>query len=390
MSRPRFTGPCNAQRATRNGSLRRNPLHAARCTLRVVAITCPTLLLLAATLEGQTRTLQDQVSGVTTVLQAISPVSDSIVWVTGHAGVVLRTRNGGRTWERLMAPAGDSLQFRDVYAVGRDTAFVLSAGSGTLSRIYRTTDGGAGWQTEFVNRDTSAFYDCFDFWDRRHGLAVSDAVGGHLVLRVTADGGASWQPVPASATPAALPGEGAFAASGTCLIVRAPGLAWVGTGAAGEGRVYRSADGGRTWAVATVPFSHGSASAGVMTLAFRDAEHGVALGGDLGDPNSSTDNVAVTADGGRSWAPAGRPPFPGAVYGSAYVPGAASRTLVAAGPGGLAVSRDDGRSWTLLSRQNYWAVAFASSHLGWAVGGHGRITRITLNGRRALERAPGQ
>ena len=205
------------------------------------------LALLAQPLLAQQPTLLEQASGVTAVLQAISPVNDSIVWVTGHAGVILRTRDGGRTWERLTAPAGDSLQFRDVYAVSADTAFVLSAGSGALSRIYRTTDGGASWERQFLNGDSAAFYDCFDFWYAQHGLVVSDAVDGHLVLRATADGGATWQPLPATATPAGPPGEGAFAASGTCLVVRPPHLAWVGTGAAGRGRVYRSADGGATW-----------------------------------------------------------------------------------------------------------------------------------------------
>ena len=337
------------------------------------------LALPTGALLAQQPTLVEQASGVTAVLQAISPVNDSIVWVTGHAGVILRTRDGGRTWERLAAPAGDSLQFRDVYAASADTAFVLSAGSGALSRIYRTMDGGASWQRQFVNRDSSAFYDCFDFWDARHGLVVSDAVDGHLVLRATSDGGASWRPVPAAATPTAAPREGAFAASGTCLVVKLPHLAWVGSGAAGQGRVYRSSDGGETWTVAPLPLSPGSASAGVVTLAFRDSLHGAALGGDIGSPDSTRDNVALTADGGRTWALGARPPFPGPVYGSADVPGAASHALLAAGPGGLAISHDDGRSWTLLSREDYWAVAFAGPRVGWATGAHGRITRLEVS-----------
>jgi hypothetical protein len=67
------------------------------------------------------------------------------------------------------------------------------------------------------------------------------------------------------------------------------------------------------------------------------------------------------------------------VYGSAYAPGLEPGTLVAAGPGGLAISRDDGRSWTLLSRENYWAVAFAGPTVGWATGANGRISRIDLH-----------
>jgi photosystem II stability/assembly factor-like uncharacterized protein len=332
---------------------------------------------LAPDAVAQQVSLTDQASGVTAVLQAISPVNDSVVWVGGHGGVILRTVDGGRTWRRIVAPADDSLQFRDVYAVSTDTAFVLSAGPGSRSRIYRTTDGGARWVLQFLNRDSSAFYDCFDFWDARHGLALSDAVAGHLLTISTTDG-ATWAPASSAELPVAQPGEAGFAASGTCVLVRSPGLAWIGTGAEGQGRVYRSADSGRTWSVTVVPVTHGSRSSGVTTLAFRDGLHGVALGGDIGAPDSSGDYVALTADGGRSWIPGGRLPFAGPAYGSASVPGDRTRTLFAAGPKGLAISRDDGRSWALVSPENYWAVAFAGAQLGWAVGARGRVTRIEL------------
>jgi len=119
----------------------------------------------------------------------VSPVNDSVVWVGGHGGVMLRTLDGGRTWIRLQTPGGDSLQFRDVHAVGRDSAYTMSAGPGERSRIYWTADGGETWQRQFLNRDSSGFYDCFDFWDARHGIAMSDAVDGRLVVIATADGG---------------------------------------------------------------------------------------------------------------------------------------------------------------------------------------------------------
>lgn len=319
--------------------------------------------------------LSEQTSGVQATLQAISPVTDSVVWVGGHAGVILRTLDGGRTWTRLAAPAGDSLQFRDVHGVSRDTAYVLSAGPGARSRIYRTNDGGATWQLQFFNRDSSAFYDCFDFWNAGHGIAVSDAVAGRLVLITTKDGGMTWTPVAPEAIPPADPSEGAFAASGTCLLTTVPRYVWTGTGGGGAGKVYRSADAGSTWSVVTLPLQRGSPSSGVVSLAFRDSLTGVALGGDLSAADAYRDNVARTTDAGRSWALGGRPPFAGAVYGSAYGPGS-SPVLVAVGPKGAALSRDDGGTWTPLSSEAYWAVAFAGGSRGWMVGPGGRITRL--------------
>lgn len=322
-------------------------------------------------------TFTPQESGTTALLQAVSPVDDTIVWVSGHQGTYARTTDGGRTWHAARVPGADTLQFRDVHAVSADVAYLLSAGPGELSRIYKTTDGGQHWTLQFRNEDPEAFFDCLAFWDAERGVAFSDAVDGRFPILVTGDGGLHWEAVPADHLPAALPGEGSFAASGTCVVTGPDGLGWIGTGNASPARVFRTTDYGRTWQVFTTPIVSGEA-AGITSLAFRDAEHGIALGGDLGRPDEHTDNVAVTRDGGRTWSLAGRPSFTGAVYGSAFVPGTASPLLVAAGPKGLALPRDEGRSWVSLDTLNYWAVGFASPEAGWAVGPGGRITHISI------------
>ena len=310
------------------------------------------------------------------MLQAVSAPSELVVWVSGHQAAVLRSADGGSTWEQLTVPgaADDSLEFRDVYAVNADTAWLLAAGPGSRSRIYRTTDGGRTWDIQFMNPGSSAFYDCFDFWDEKRGVALSDAVDGHLLIRRTTDGGAHWHLPPADSLPLAQKGEGGFAASGTCVITLAGRFAWIGTGAADTARVLRSADSGRTWQAVATPIAAGS-FAGIATLAFRDTLHGMVLGGLLDKPNQFSDNVAVTDDGGRTWRLTRRPGFSGAVYGAAVVPGRAGG-VVAVGPRGLAYSGDNGAKWKTLDTLSYWSVGFASPHLGWAVGPAGRITRI--------------
>lgn len=323
-------------------------------------------------------TLQPQTSGTAALLQAVSAPSDRVAWVSGHAAAVLRTVDGGSTWETLTVPgaAADSLQFRDVHAVDAAVAYLLAAGPGSRSRVYKTTDAGRTWQRLFTNTDSSAFYDCFSFWDAAHGIAFSDAVAGHFQIRVTEDGGAHWMPVAAHLLPAAQPGEGSFAASGTCVVTLGPGHAWIGTGAADTARVLRTRDRGRTWEVTTAPIA-GGRSSGIAALAFRDTLHGIALGGDIALPNARTDNVAITADGGRTWRAGGRPTFAGAVYGAATVPGRPG-WVVAVGPKGLDYSIDDGASWRSLDTLAYWSVGFGSRDRGWAVGPEGRITLIRL------------
>jgi photosystem II stability/assembly factor-like uncharacterized protein len=318
-----------------------------------------------------------QSSGTSALLQAVSVVSERIVWVSGHRGTYVRTTDGGLTWRPGVVPGADTLQFRDVHAVDSLTAYLMSAGSGAQSRIYKTTDGGASWTLQFTNDLPEAFYDCMDFWDANHGIAFSDAVDGSMVIVATENGGASWTRITAPTLPSALPGEGAFAASGTCLITRAPSHAWIGMGNTTSARVLHTADRGRSWTVAATPLVSAEGS-GITSVAFREPSTGVAMGGSLGAPDRHSDNVAVTTDGGRTWRLAGRPQMTGAIYGGAYVPRARVPTLVAVGPKGADYSVDDGASWTRLDTLAYWSVAFASPDAGWAVGPGGRITKFAL------------
>lgn len=318
--------------------------------------------------------VEQQASNTTALLQAVSPVDESVVWVSGHEGTWARTLDGGATWTAGSVPGGDSLQFRDVHAHSADLAWLLSAGPGPLSRIYRTTDGGASWTLQFTNDVPTAFYDCLSFWDDRRGLAYSDQVDGRIMLLETSNGGETWSLVPRERLPASLPGEGGFAASGTCLITRAGGQAWIATGNGPRARVLHSTDYGQTWTVTDAPVAGGRA-AGLATITFRDDRNGAALGGPIGAPDQHTDNVAITSDGGRSWQLAGRTTYSGAVYGASYVPGFGS-TIVAVSPKGADLSRDDGRTWSRVDSLAYWGIGFAPGGTGWLTGPRGRIARV--------------
>ena len=157
---------------------------------------------------GQAPRITEQQSGVTQLIQAVHATSANVVWASGPGGVVLRTIDGGSTWQRRTTPAGDSLQFRDVHALNADTAWVLSIGNGPASRIYRTVDGGTTWALQFINRDSAAFYDCMSFGTRDQGIVFSDATAdGTHILRTT-NGGATWSLLSRDVVPTALPSEG--------------------------------------------------------------------------------------------------------------------------------------------------------------------------------------
>lgn len=323
--------------------------------------------------SGQAPVLTDQSMTTKVRFQAVSPVTSEVVWISGTRGSWARTQDGGKSWQAGMVPGADSLEFRDVHAISADTAWLLAAGPGDRSRIYRTTNGGTSWAVQFVNTDRRAFFDCLAFWDSQRGLAISDAVEQQFLLIRTDDGGATWRRV--EGIPPAVDGEGLFAASGTCLITRPGGRAWFGTGAANTARIGRSTDYGLTWAIAGTPIVQNTTSSGVTSVAFFDEHRGLAVGGDLNVTDVATANTALTADGGMTWHPGGRLTFPGPAYGAAVVPGR-ERTVVAVGPKGAAWSTDGGVTWQPVDGNDYWSVGFASDGIGWMVGPAGRVVRI--------------
>jgi photosystem II stability/assembly factor-like uncharacterized protein len=319
----------------------------------------------------------DQDSGTAELLQAISIVDDQTVWVSGHGATYARTVDGGESWVAAVMPDAEGLQFRDVHAVDAQTAYLMSAGTGDASRIYKTTNGGESWTLQHINPDADGFYDCMDFWGPDHGALYGDSVEGQVVILTTSDGGETWERVSSSGLPDALPGEGGFAASGTCLVAGTGGRAWIGTGASSPARVLLTEDGGASWSAVDTPVI-AATSAGITSVAFHDEMNGMVVGGDINDPEGRFDNIAVTSDGGRTWILAGGPAMTGAAYGSSYVPGAPTPTAVIVGPSGVDYSVDNGESWQSLDSREYWAVAFHSPSAGWAVGREGRITKLEM------------
>ena len=49
--------------------------------------------------------------------------------------------------------------------------------------------------------------------------------------------------------------------------------------------MFHSTDRGRTWTATETPVKAGTASAGIFSIAFRDRDHGVIVGGDYRKPD---------------------------------------------------------------------------------------------------------
>jgi photosystem II stability/assembly factor-like uncharacterized protein len=248
-----------------------------------------------------------QFSHTSESLRGVSAVSRQVAWASGTHGTYLRTTDGGRTWTPAQVPDAAVLDFRAVVAFSEDEAFLMSAGPGELSRIYHTSDAGKHWALQFMNTNPKGFLDAMVFWDSRHGVVLGDPIPdetGKLRFGVLlTDDGQNWRPIPAAQMPTATEGEGAFAASNTCIAIvpsSSESNIWFATGGK-TARVFHSADHGQSWQVYETPIVHGPESAGIFSIAFRDALHGVIAGGDYKRPNEDGPNLAFTKDGGKTW-----------------------------------------------------------------------------------------
>ena len=316
---------------------------------------------------------QPQTSGVKARIRGLSAVSARVAWASGANGTILRTLDGGTTWQPRTIPATTALDFRDIDAFSERLAYALSIGPGESSRIYKTTDGGEHWDLQFANLDPKVFLDSMAFWDAGRGMAFSDSVDGRFVVFTTTDAGRTWSRVVPDRLPAALDGEGAYAASGTNVAVSGRALAWIGTTA---GRVLRSADAGKTWTVAQTPL-HTGKSAGIFSIVFRNASDGIIVGGDFNRPDEAVDNAAVTSDGGATWTLVkGLRGYRSVVAWSRDGRGPA----IAVGPSGSDLSIDNGRTWSPVASEGYDTLSVAPhASIAWAAGENGRIAKLTIH-----------
>ena len=316
-----------------------------------------------------------QTSGVTARLRGVSAVSERVAWTSGSGATVLRTSDGGATWQKLNVTS-EALDFRDIDAIDPQTAYALSIGPGPASRIYKTTDAGVTWTMQFKNDDPKAFLDAMTFWDANNGIVFGDSVDGKLYILLTDNGGRTWSRVPTTNLPPALENEGAFAASGTNIAVFGKTHAWIGTGAGTKARVLRTTDRGRSWQVSDTPLAAGR-SAGIFSIAFRDAKHGIVAGGDYRKEQEAVDNLAVTNDGGVTWKLVkGLSGFRSVV---AYVPGAKTPALVALGPSGGDYSLDDGQTWAPIEGPGFDTFSFIPGKAtGWGAGANGSLGKLVF------------
>jgi photosystem II stability/assembly factor-like uncharacterized protein len=311
-----------------------------------------------------------------TSIRALEVVSDEEIWFAGANGMVGYTRDGGSTWNQftLRLADGSLPSFRSLAAT-EDAVHVLTISDPAV--LFRSVDGGVHWDSVYTEHHPDVFYDSMAFWDDKDGIAMGDAIGGCLSIILTHDGGATWNKLPCDQLPEAKEGEAAFAASNGNISV-SDSAVWIVTGGKAS-RVFSSTDRGQNWRVKDAPVLQGGAMTGMFSLHMRDANHGIAWGGDWEDMENNAANKVITHDGGENWEPFFPKSGPGYRSSVRFVPNSKGQDIWAVGIPGVSRSKDGGHTWILEPDSSYFTVRFVpNGNCAW-LAGKGIISRRPVN-----------
>jgi photosystem II stability/assembly factor-like uncharacterized protein/ribosomal protein L30/L7E len=273
-------------------------------------------------------------------------------WASHTSGYVLRTTNGGQTWQQ--SNVGDILAvLHGIDMADGFTGWTVGE-SNNGGRVYKTTDGGATWRAQNPNSNRVFSVDALD---TQTVMIVGGGTQATVAMRST-DGGTTWSnmvvPIPDSVFLDIF-----FVNSST---------GWI-TGL--DGGIAKSTDGGLTWFAQSAPFNYG-----LVSVSFSDPDHGWAGG--------YYQVLLRTTDGGQTWTmqDPGIPESTHVLAVSAVSPSVGWIAGYGAGPDSrpfVKYTTDGGATWidhtpTVGPYDSFSALAFVDQGYGWA-GGYAGIFR---------------
>jgi photosystem II stability/assembly factor-like uncharacterized protein len=276
-------------------------------------------------------------------LNAISVIGQDSLVAVGEYGTVIRSFNGGQTWQVQPTVGGITEVFYAVYFVNTTTGWV----SGENGRVLKTTDGGASW----FNQITPIFNDLFAVQFASNLIGYVAGNGGKILK--TTDGGDTWIEL----------SSGSLANFfGLYFLDQSTG--WVvGTG----GTVLKTSDGGQTWnsQATNIPQT-------LYAVQFLSSSTGWVVG--------STGQVLKTVNGGVTWTP--QPQGTNLSFYAMHFLNTSTGYIVGS-YGNIRKTTNGGIQWfdqSAGTENDFYAIRFSSTTKGWAVGDQGTILATTDGG----------
>ena len=293
-------------------------------------------------------------------LWSVHFVNDQIGWAVGInkelTGIIIKTTDGGATWNVLKSGASSNEAYQSVYFVDAQIGWVVGRNYGNPDLILKTTDGGTNWNLQTTT--TTSGLNSVQFMDTQIGWAV----GGSGTVLSTTDGGTTWTKQNSGTT---------NTLEFVCFCDAQRGWA-VGSSDYGElGHIIKTADGGLTWTKQSTGSSRTSVL-GLYAVQFIDPNNGWAVG--------TSGLVLKTTDGGANWMNLSLVTYDHlyAVYFHD-----ANTGWVGGNGGALLKTTNAGAKWTPVNVSNAQRINdiyFADAKTGWACQSAGRIIKTTNGG----------
>ncbi len=297
------------------------------------------IYLLLINLFAAAQTVKIVTSGSKTSLRGLSVVNDKIIWASGSNGMITRSVDGGDSWKWFTVKGFEKIDFRDIEAFDSSTAIIM--GIASPAYILKTIDGAQTWKVVYENRSAAMFLDAMDFTDKQKGIVIGDPVNNKFFIAQTFNGGNTWGDV-SQKFPVADSGEACFAASGTNIIMRAKNKVCFVSGALRSRLFIKDKN-------IDMPILQGKESTGANSIAVKNKNTFIIVGGDFNTPDSTFENCVITVNMGKTWmAPIVSP------HGyRSCVEYISKRKWIACGLNGIDYSTNDGKIWQWISKESF-------------------------------------
>ena len=279
---------------------------------------------------------------------------DGTAWSSsGFGGAVFLTDDGGQNWKRIAIQSGSASDLRSIVFTSTLTGIAV----GAAGSILRTEDGAASWTRAKLPAGANADFEAITFADGNHGIVT----GNDGLILWTQDGGRSFE---RSILPPGIETDTLRA------VVLTDPTSGISVGA--RGMVQLTQDRGKSWQdVGLKP----NAEADLRAAKFMNSLTCVTVG-DAG-------TILRTGDGGKSWERAKVPPaVKSDLLDMAFLD--SSRAVVVGNDGTILRTDDGGRAWEQATSgvaAHLRAVAFSGPSIGIAIGDGGTILRTEDGGK---------
>ncbi len=209
--------------------------------------------------------------------EIIQFVNENFGWIRGW-NKLIKTTNGGTNWSEVVLP----FSFSDFFFISPTTGWITSQNNlpNRDSEIFKTTDGGLSWTSQFFSMDEPL--GTIFFLNENYGWVFS--FNGFVVK--TNNGGLNWTPNYTAIFPQA------WDISFVDTLI-----GWFATNTLGSYDILKTTDGGDTW------FSQmGEIYRNIESIKFLNSSIGYAAVSAFGFPGTPGRGIIKkTTDGGNTW-----------------------------------------------------------------------------------------